>query len=225
MPITREEVVNALAGHRPEVLRGLLEAAKVRDWGAETSRELAERIADALWWHYSTPLGYVVGSTSLDDIVDHISGRIQIDGALQQGDAWERLQTMTAMLVAAHGPVAFSDLDVKRREKLTRSWIPRSLYGSGAVGGFGARFVGLQILKFGAGPIGRWLPLIPYVGPWFLAIRKGAGLAAMLGGPVGIALSLLTVNDALGVNYEKLVPLLLGVGALGPGVVDVEEVD
>lgn len=224
MQITREEVVNALAGHRPEVLRGLLEAAKVRDWGAQTSRELAERIADALWWHYSTPLGYVAGRTSLDDIVDHVAGRMKIDGALQQGDAWERLQTMTAMLVAAHGPVAFDDLDVKRREKLTRSWIPRTLYGSGAVGGFGARFVGLKILKLGAGPIGRWLPLIPYVGPWFLAIRKGAGLAAMLGGPVGIALSLLTVNDALGVNYQKLVPLLLGVGALGPGVVDVEEV-
>lgn len=224
MPTTREDVVHALAAHRADVLRGVLEAAKVSTWGAETSRDLAKRIVDALWWHYSTPLGYVARTTTLDQIVDHVASRLKIDGALHQADAWERLSTMTAMLVAASGPVALEDLDPERRKRMRGSWLPTGAFGTGAAGSFGARWVGLKIVQLGKSPIGRWLPLIPYVGPWFSLIRKGGGVAAMLGGPVGIALSLLAVNDALGVNYDKLVPLLLGVGALGPGAQDVEVV-
>ena len=43
-------------------------------------------------------------------------------------------------------------------------------------------------------------------------------------GPLGIALAVLTFNQALGANYRKLVPLVLGVGALRPPPINEAEV-
>ncbi|MEZ4235212.1 MAG: hypothetical protein R3F59_03420 [Myxococcota bacterium] len=74
-------------------------------------------------------------------------------------------------------------------------------------------------------PIGRLLPLLPVVGPWVGVVRTGISGLHFVAGPLGIAMTVLSMNSALGSNYQRLVPLVLGVGALGPqGVSDAQVV-
>lgn len=58
------------------------------------------------------------------------------------------------------------------------------------------------------------LPLIPALAPYWRAIRGVAAVTAALGTPLSIGLGVLSINHALGSNYRRLVPLLLGAGAL-----------
>jgi uncharacterized protein YaaW (UPF0174 family) len=55
-------------------------------------------------------------------------------------------------------------------------------------------------------------------------VTRGAGVAAAIGTPAAAVLAVATVNQAMGTNYQRLVPLLLGVGALrAEPVVDAHE--
>ena len=123
-------------------------------------------------------------------------------------------------LVGLHDPVSLQDIDPKTRERLWPNHWPTAFAGIGAGGSASAAVVGRGILKVAATPIGRVLPLIPAVGPWFKAIKVGAGAAATVGGPLAIGLTVFATNNALGTNYRQLVPLLLGVGALAPERID-----
>jgi hypothetical protein len=223
-PITRQDVVDALAAHPAEALRAVLEEARIEAGTEDVPRVLAERIAKALWWHYSTPLGYALDRTTLDQIVDHVANKLRLAGALPEADAWTRLDAMTSHLVEQAGPVALEDLDPKVRSRMMPSWKRTIGFAGGAGGSFGAFAVGRGIVAISRTSIGRILPFIPRIGPWVGRAYRGGALAAAVGGPAGIALSLLAANNALGTNYHRLVPLLLGVGYLGPGAVDAVEV-
>lgn len=59
------------------------------------------------------------------------------------------------------------------------------------------------------------LPLLPPLAPYVRSLRAGAGAVHAVAGPLGVALSVLSINQALGPSYRKLLPLLLGIGALG----------
>ena len=219
MPIHRAEVAQTLSMQSPTALLAVLEAAAVPVRGADTAPELAARIADALWWYYCTPLGYVVDRTDLGDIVDHVAKKTGVEG-LPHVEPWARLRELTARLVGMHDPVALEDIDPKTRERLWPNHWPTAFAGMGAGSSAGAAVVGRGILKLAATPIGRVLPLIPTVGPWFKAIKVGAGAAAAVGGPLAVGLTVVATNNAMGTNYRRLVPLLLGVGALGPQPID-----
>ena len=69
MPTTRDDLRAALSHADPEALRAILVAAGVRE-GAEdqTASELADRVAKAVWWHATTPLGYASGTATLESI-------------------------------------------------------------------------------------------------------------------------------------------------------------
>jgi len=227
MPVRRSDVRDALAVHDPAVLQEILEAADIRLRGAQSGAELADRITDALWWHYSTPVGYVAESASLDDIVSHVAKKLNVS-SLSEGDAWARLRELTVTLSRTtasridtsepHG-VAVDDLDDKVKARLAPMWMPTAFAASGGAASFGAAAVGKVVVKIGNTPIGRLLPLIPTVGPIWKGVRTVGGVAAMVGTPLGVAMSVLAINESLGTNYHKLVPLLLGVGALGPTAV------
>jgi hypothetical protein len=58
------------------------------------------------------------------------------------------------------------------------------------------------------------LPLIPPLAPYLVPVRAGARIAYAAGGPVGVALTLLTINDAFSTDYPKVVSLVLGLGTL-----------
>ena len=221
MPVTKKDVENTLAVQSPEAMRAILEAAQVSPRSASTQRELASRIADAIWWNYCTPLGYVADRTDLEHIVHHVARKLRAD-SLASGDAWEQLRSLTKALVhqTEKQGVALDDLDPKAQERVSSSWLPTMAYGSGASGSLGAAWTSAKFLKFAKGPIGRIIIRIPPIAPYFQLVKSGAQAVSVVAGPLGVALAVLTVNASLGTNYYRLVPLLLGVGALGPNPLD-----
>lgn len=228
MAVRRPDVVAALAVHDPAVLRAILEAAHVSPRSADTPPELAARIADALWWNYCTPAGYLAERATLDDIVDHVSRRLKLE--LVASGAWARVRELTVEIARQtasqidvsdpSGGVAYSSLDERVQQRLEPSWMPVALGATGGAGSLTAGMVGRVVVRIGATPIGRLLPFVPYVGPVWKGVRTVGGVAAFVGTPLAIGLSAVALNESLGANYRKLVPLLLGVGALGPTAVE-----
>ena len=215
MPTTRTDVIARLSVADPQELQAILSAARVPTRGAETSQALARRIADALWWNYATPLGYALDRTSLEDVVHYLARRVGVHGL--EGEAFEMLQELTAALAVA-GPVSWSDLDETTRKRVFPPWMPSAVLGAGATTSAGARYVSRAVLGLTGGWVGRLLPLLPTVGPVFKMIRTSAGVVSVVSGPLAVALGVLSVNQALGANDRRLLPLALGVGALSPPV-------
>lgn len=228
MPTVRADIVAALSLHDPAELRTILEAAQVDAKGAQTARELAERIAEALWWHATTPLGYVADRTFFEDIVQRVARRL---GMAQQLDAstdgWVQLRQLTAAMFDSVplGGVRFDDLDAQTRWRLSPSWTPTVGLGVGSGGSATTAFASGRLLQFLKGPFGRLIPLIPPLAPTYRVVVGALGTVRLVAWPLALALAVLSANSALGANDRKLVPLLLGVGALAPHPVeDAEEV-
>lgn len=227
MTTTRAQLQASLSFHDPAALQAILDAAGVRARGATTADALAERIVDAMWWCYATPLGYATDRASFDDIVRHVARKLRVDDRVDAGsDAWEASHQLTHALLQRLPPggVRVQDLDADTQRRLGASWLPAALLGTGATGSFGARFASGKVLGWLKTPVGRILPLLPAVGPYVGGFKGVVSGVHLVSGPLGIALSVLTLNQALGANYRKLVPLVLGVGALRPQSVDDAEV-
>lgn len=224
MPVTKTDVVDSLATCQESALFAVLDAAGLPPASGESPRKLAERIADAIWWNYSTPLGYVGRSSDLEEIVAHVGKKLKVQGVLGTGDAWDQLAKLTEALGLRLGPVSMAELTDGERKALRKSMLGPATLAAGGGTSFAAGVAGRGILKLAATPIGKLLPYIPNVGPVFRSITKGAGVAATVGNPLAIALGVLATNSALGANYQRLVPLLLGTGALGQGPVAEAEV-
>lgn len=223
MPVSKHEVEATLAVHDPEALLAILEAADVSPRGAITADALAHRITDALWWNYSTPMGYVSGTITFDQIVDFVTQRLQMQATVPDGNPWWRLEQLTAALALGcleKAGVALDDLDPKSRERIVPRWWPTAALGTSATGSLGARWGSGKLLAFLKGPIGRLLPLIPPIAPYYHAIRTATAAVNIVAGPLAVGLAVLTLNESLGTNERRLVPLLLGVGALGPDPIE-----
>ncbi|MEN0068395.1 MAG: hypothetical protein AAGA48_40115 [Myxococcota bacterium] len=227
MATTRDQLEATLSVHDADALMLILMASEVDVRDARTSGELAKRLTDAVWWSYCTPVGYLADQQSLEDIVTHVADRFGLQGHLHARDTvYEQLRTLTrelAPMAETHG-ISVSDLSEHTRRRLGFDWRPTIGFGGGAAGSFGTRWTANRILDLFKGPIGRLLPLLPIVGPWMNSIRWGASAVSTVAGPLGIALSVASLNASLGPNYRKLLPLLLGIGALGPDPVEDAEV-
>ena len=220
MSLGKDDVRNALAVQPPEALRAILIAAGMSDPGEGPSDALADQVVKQLWWSAQTPLGYAAGNAALEDIVQRVAKRLDVrHKVLPSEDGWTQLAHLTRALVAnlpeGHG-VALSDLDSGMRDRLRPHWKRSVALGGGAGSSLGARLASNAVLGFLAGPIGRLLPLIPPLAPWVHTIGAGARTIQMVTGPLGVALAVLSINQALGPDYKKLLPLLLGIGALAP---------
>jgi hypothetical protein len=223
MTTTRAQLQSSLSFHDPEALRAILAAAGVSEKGATTADELAKRVVDAMWWCYSTPLGYVSDQASFEDIVWHVARRLRVDDRVQAAaDPFRQAEQITVALLheLPDGGVRVEDLDAETQRRLGASWLPTAAFGASAGGSFATRFASGKVLGWLKTPVGRLLPLLPAVGPYVGAFKGIASGVHLVSGPLGVALSVLTVNQALGANYRKLVPLVLGVGALRPQAVD-----
>lgn len=219
MPVVRADIEAALSLHDPASLRVLLEAAGVSPREASTSRELAARIAEALWWHHTTPIGWLADRTTLEDIVQHAARKLGVQGAVDaEQDGWAQLHQLTRAMfrMAPANGVSLQDLDDVTRSKIEPSWMPTIGLGLGSGTSVGTAWASGRALDFLKGPIGRWIPLIPPLAPYYKLIVSSLGTLRLVAWPVGIALGVLSANQALGANERKLIPLLLGVGALGP---------
>lgn len=209
MPIERQDLTARLRQLSDEQLAGLLALT-----GKEASADAPEeRIAAQLWWAWCTPLGYVVDTTTLDQMVDVLAKKLDVLDAAGDDDAVDRLGRLTSRLALDAQQLA-DGLPDDVKKQLKNPWMLSGVSLGGATASLGATHLGAAILKLGAGPIGRLLPLIPAVAKWWKPIRAGAGVAASAGGPLAIVLALAAANQALGRRYEKALPLLIGMGAL-----------
>lgn len=227
MATTRDQLEAALAIHDADALRLILVASDTDPRDAKTSAELAARIADAIWWNYATPMGYLAERATFEDVVRHLARRLKIDDRIDPDvSVWAQVRAMTAVLVSdfPEDGISVDSLDVSTRERMSPSWAAPLGFGGGATGSFATRWGTGKVLTLLRSPIGRLLPLIPVVGPWVGVVRAGMGAVYMVTGPLGIAMTVLSLNSALGTNYHRLVPLVLGVGALGPQPVQDAEV-
>lgn len=220
---TRSELEASLAVHDSQALKLILDASGVDARGASTPSELAARIVDAMWWSYTTPLGYVTDRASFEDIVWHVARKLRVDDRVDRSaDAYDQSQQLTHALLGdlPDEAIGVAQLDSDTQRRLGASWLPTMMLGSGAGSSFVARWTSGKMLDLMKTPLGRLLPLLPAVGPYIGAVKTATGAVHMVAGPLGIALSVLTFNQALGANYRRLVPLVLSVGALRPRSVD-----
>lgn len=227
MPILREDLARALAVHEPDALRAILDAAEVSYAGHLAADGLARRIVDALWWNYHTPAGYLARPATLEDIVGYVAHRlrVELDGPT---DGWTQLRQLTLALaretssrvdVGAARGVRYDDLDPALHQRLDDGWFSTAAFSTLGAGSVSAGAAGRAVLWVGRSPIGRVLPWLPRVGALWRSVHGVGRIAALLGGPLAIAAAVIALNQALGTHHRRLVPLLLGVGALGPGPV------
>lgn len=227
MATSRDQLEATLAVHDADALKLILAASRVDDRGAQTPAELAARIADAIWWNYSSPLGYLAERATFEEIVRHLARRLKVDDRVDPDlSVWDQVSALTGALVAdiPSDGISAASLDETTRGRMSPSWFAPIGWGSGATGSFATRWGTGRLLALLKTPIGRLLPLLPVVGPWVGAIRAGVGAVNLVAGPLGVAMTVLSLNSALGTNYQRLVPLVLGVGALGPQPVHEAEV-
>jgi len=222
MPIVRADIEATLCRVDADTLRLVLEAAEISPRGAQTAHELAVRISDALWWHYTSPLGYVADQTRLEDIVAYVARKLGVSASVDgDQDGWQQLNQLTRAMfreLPASG-VSLSDFDDLTRSKIEPSWLPTLGFGAGSGGSVGTAWASGKALGWLRGPLGRLIPLIPPLAPYYKLLVGGLGAVRLIAWPLGVAFAVLSVNSALGANERKLVPLLLGVGALGPNPV------
>lgn len=214
MPTTRADVIAVLAACEPQELRLVLQAVDRAAPPQAPPRELAERIVRTLWWAYCTPAGFVIDRQNLDDLVSAAARRLKVPEALGDDDAWVRLDRLTRALATRVGPVRFDDLPPDTQARARGSMFPSLAFAGGSLSSYGAGAGARAFLGFAKGPIGRWIPYVPQVGPWFVAIRKASGVAAVVGTPLSIALGALALNQALSTRWRDVLPLLLSIGAL-----------
>src|SRR5262245_42403099 len=100
MATTRAELAAALAVQDADALRLVLRASDVDAGDVESAPDLAGRIADAIWWNYNTPLGYVAERGSFEDVVRHLARRFGVDDRVDPDmPVWEQVRALTAALV------------------------------------------------------------------------------------------------------------------------------
>ena len=216
MGVTRDLAKQMLVLHRAEDLTAVLRAAGIPPRAA-TRSELAHRLVERLWWSYCTPLGYATDRVTLEQIVDHTAKRLgQARVTRDVAAPLAKARALTAVMIpstASHG-VALESLDAASQARAQNGWLGTAALGSGATGAFAPRYVSGHLLRALSSPVGRLLPLIPPLAPWVGPIKAGARFAYGAGGPVGVAMTLLTINQAFGTDYPKVVSLVLGLGTL-----------
>lgn len=207
MAVDREDLEEQLQKFSAEDLVVLLSVAGIEARAEDGVEALARRVTRALWWRTHTPVGGLVWPSTLDGMVDAVEGRAKIE--LGGGDVWSRLERLSTLCGAADDP----DPELLRKVAPGLPWA--SMAGTTAAGGAaGVRQLSLWALRLTSGEIGRWLPLIPKVGPIYMLVRQGVRTAARVSAPVGAALALASINGALGADYARALPILVGIGAL-----------
>ena len=215
MSVTRQEVQDQLATRDPRQLERVLDVAEVWFPEGADADELARRLVNALWWRTHTPIGQAVLPYTLDDIVElyirKLGPDIAPDISSGGGDVWRRLDLLCHKLMTSERLLSVDELPEPARKKLEKSVMLDVLGVTTAGGSAASRWAAKALLRWTSGPLWDLIKLIPRVGPILGSIRVGAGRVAMVSGPLGVTVALLTLNHTLGPNYDRALPLLLGI--------------
>ena len=156
----------------------------------------------------------IANRSEFSDIVRHASKRFGVHLTPTDRDPWSQLDAMMGHFTDQVGPMSFDDLEAAVQQRATRSVFPTAALFTGAGTSAGTGVAAKAILSLTQTPIGRLLPFVPKIGPWFTLVARSAGVASVVSGPLAIGLGVLAINQAMGTNYRKLLPLLIGIGAL-----------
>lgn len=210
MPVAQRELESILAGRDPRLLERVLDVGEVWFPDGADAEDLAKRLTNALWRRTHSPLGRMVVPDALDDIVAAVAKKLKLE--LGDGEVWEQLDALTDALLTTDRMLTHEELSASDRKKLEKAlWI--DLAGVSTAGGAAAsRWLARGLLRWTKGPLWDFLKFIPRVGPVLGTIRSSAGAVAAVSGPLGITVALLTLNHTLGPEYDRALPLLLGIG-------------
>jgi len=212
MPVAQKELESILASRDPKLLERILDVGEVWCPDGADAADLAKRLTNALWRRTHSPLGRMVVPDALDDIVDTVAKKLKLD--IGTGEVWDRLDALTDMLLTTDRMLTYDELSPKSRKKLEKAlWV--DLAGVSTAGSAAAsRWVARGLLKWTKGPLWDFIRLIPRIGPILGTVRGSAGAIAAISGPFGITVALLTLNHTFGPEYDRALPLLLGIGLI-----------
>lgn len=209
MSHTQHDLAERLASCDVESLRIVLEAEEMRVSDQDGPEALARRIASAIWWRTHTPLGKVAMADDLGGIIRRIARKAQLD-LPESSDDLELLEALTSAVVAGD-ELVLEEVDPVVMKRLRSShwaeWLGVGTAGSAV----GSKFAAAAFLKWTA-PIADWLPYVPKVGPILVGVRQVSKTVVKVAAPIGIGISLLTLNSVLGADFDRALPLLLGAG-------------
>lgn len=212
VPVRREAVLARLRTCPAQELAAVLAVAGVAAPAEADGPALAELLVATLWRRTHSPTTGLVLPRSLDGLVDRVARKLQLD--LPDGDGWLRLEALTARLVPGGRVEDLGELSPEQKARLKKRLWPAWTGVAGGASAAGSRYAALRLLQWTTGPLWDLVPLIPSLGPVFTALRAGLGTVARVSAPVGIALALLSLDQAFGAEDDRALPLLLGVGLL-----------
>jgi hypothetical protein len=214
--VSRSALIDALAQAPAANLAEVLRAADISADPDAGSDALARKLVRALWWRTHTPAGIATGS--FDRVVKRTGRRLKVE--LPDGDVWDKLEALTAHVIP---DAKLDQIEAKHTDRLHRAqWAAWA--GVGAAGATAGSGVAARKLLQWTKPVKDVLPWIPKVGPILAGVRKGAQVVAKWSTPVGIGMALASANQALGPEFDRALPLVLGVGLLKRGMAAEAEV-
>ena len=209
MPITQTDFAQALSRCDAPSLAVVMDAADMRVRDGDAPSSMGKRVASALWWRTHTPVGKVALADDLGGIIRRVARKAKIE-LPESSDDLELLEALTQALVP-EDELDLSQLDPAIMKRLrTTHWA--EWFGVGTAGtAVGGKFVAATYLKWTA-PVVDWLPYVPKIGPILVGARTVSNTVVKVAGPIGIGVSLLTLNSVLGADLDRALPLLLGSG-------------
>ncbi|MEC7986116.1 MAG: hypothetical protein VX278_13210, partial [Myxococcota bacterium] len=156
-----------------------------------------------------TPVRNIVAPRTLEDIIQIYAKKLSlsIDKSV---DAYEQLEALRSQLLDTDAVISVADIPDDIKEQLTRSLWPRLAGVGGAGTAAGSRWAARKVLEL---TNSKWLDLIkliPKVGPGLIAVRTIASTVATISAPIGVALSLWTLNENFGPQWDRCLTLLVG---------------
>lgn len=209
MAITQTDFANALSRCDAPALAVVLDAAEIRVRDGDDPSSMGKRLASALWWRTHTPVGKVAMADDLGGIIRRVARKAKVE-LPESSDDLELLEALTQAL-APEDELDLTQLDPTVMKRLrTSHWA--EWFGVGTAGtAVGGKFVAATYLKWTA-PVVDWLPYVPKIGPILVGARTVSNTVVKVAGPIGIGVSLLTLNSVLGADLDRALPLLLGSG-------------
>jgi hypothetical protein len=214
---TKDAFLEELRSYPRASLAAVLESIDV-DTNDETD-DLADAVAEQLWKHTHTPIGGVVHPHTLESILTQLISRLDLDALHDEMrssdlDGWHWVDRLCDELLPSTHEVHLDDISEAQQKNLRQSALG-ILSGVGTMGSaYLSRLASLRVIQLISTPLLPILRRIPTVGPTIIAIRTAAGVILRLSGPIGIIAAVLSINAALGPNWDKALRILLGVGLI-----------